>query len=65
MERSPNNRVPTACPFCDGELILISNSDLHGQLEWIPICQKCKKAYRYPELGWKRATPPGQNGGTQ
>jgi len=41
------------CPTCQEDLHFIYNSRMDEQAERIPICQKCKTAYRDPELGWK------------
>ena len=42
----------TKCPDCGTEFSFIENRRMDEQIEVIPICNKCKKAFRHPNLGW-------------
>jgi hypothetical protein len=41
------------CPDCGNELTIIQNWRMDEKLELIPLCKKCKVAFRSPELGWR------------
>ena len=41
------------CPDCGTELSFIENRRMDEQMEIIPICKKCKQAFRHPNLGWQ------------
>ena len=41
------------CPDCGEKLTLIRNYRLDCGIEEIPICNKCNKAFRWPNLGWR------------
>ena len=45
--------IEILCPDCNEKLEFIINSRMDEKLERIPICDKCERAYRDPELGWK------------
>ncbi len=39
------------CPDCQGTMEVIRNNRMNGDFELIPICDKCRKAFRgYPEF---------------
>lgn len=47
------------CPECGSDLFYIRNNNLSGQFETLPLCDKCRKAFRLASLGWKMDADEG------
>jgi DNA-directed RNA polymerase subunit M/transcription elongation factor TFIIS len=52
MAEDKQHDKPT-CPECGNQLMLIYNERMDEQIERIPLCVICKRAWRVAELGWQ------------